>query len=75
MLPKELVEPFAKREAMDGLWFECDDAKRHLRSYSENGMFLKHRKEMVENYIEKRRKEVAYHQVSAKESFMDAIGV
>ena len=55
VLPKELVEPFAMRK----LWMDYDSNVMMQKTFTlfiENGMFLKHRKEMVENYIEKSKR-------------------
>ena len=55
VLPKELVEPFAMRK----LWMDyASDVmlQKTFTLFIENGMFLKHRKEMVENYIEKSKR-------------------
>ena len=55
VLPKELVEPFAMRK----LWMDYDSNVMMQKTFTlfiEKGMFLKHRKEMVENYIEKSKR-------------------
>ena len=55
VLPKELVEPFAMRK----LWMDYDSNVMMQKTFTlfiENGMFLKHRKEMVGNYIEKSKR-------------------
>ena len=52
VLPKELVEPFAMRK----LWMDYDSNVMMQKTFTlfiENGMFDKHRKEMVESYMAK----------------------
>ena len=55
VLPKELVEPFAMRK----LWMDYDSNVMMQKTFTlfiENGMFLKHRKAMVEDYSEKSKR-------------------
>ena len=55
VLPKELVEPFAMRK----LWMDYDSNVMMQKTFTlfiENGMFAKHRKEMVESYIDKSKR-------------------
>jgi len=76
VLPKELVEPFAMRK----LWMDYDSNVMMQKTFTlfiENGMFLKHRKEMVENYIEKKElKKIArfsqFAIAASKEALEDA---
>ena len=52
VLPKELVEPFAMRK----LWMDYDSNVMMQKTFTlfiENGMFVKHRKAMVEDYSQK----------------------
>ena len=52
VLPKELVEPFAMRKQ----WMDYDSNVMMQKTFTlfvENGMFDKHRKEMVESYMAK----------------------
>ena len=55
VLPKELVEPFAMRK----LWMDYDSNVMMQKTFTlfiENGMFVKHRKAMVEDYSQKSRR-------------------
>ena len=55
VLPKELVEPFAKRKQ----WMDYDSNVMMQKTFTlfiENGMFAKHRKAMVEDYSEKSKR-------------------
>lgn len=55
VLPKELVETFSMRKQ----WMDYDSNVMMQKTFTlfiENGMFEKHRKEMVEKYIEKSKR-------------------
>ena len=55
VLPKELVETFSMRKQ----WMDYDSNVMMQKTFTlfiENGMFAKHRKEMVEKYIEKSKR-------------------
>ena len=55
VLPKELVEPFAKRKQ----WMDYDSNVMMQKTFTlfiENGMLAKHRKAMVEDYSQKSRR-------------------
>ena len=54
-MPKELVETFSMRKQ----WMDYDSNVMMQKTFTlfiENGMFAKHRKEMVEKYIEKSKR-------------------
>ena len=55
VLPKELVDTFSMRKQ----WMDYDSNVMMQKTFAlfiENGMFVKHRKEMVEKYIEKSKR-------------------